>query len=64
MLASRSAKVSPRSLHLQGKAIDLRLGEVPLARLRDTAIKLRRGGVGFYPASNFVHVDTGRIRTW
>jgi uncharacterized protein YcbK (DUF882 family) len=64
MLASKSSKVSPRSLHLQGKAIDLRLGDVPLARLRDTAIKLRRGGVGFYPASNFVHVDTGRVRTW
>lgn len=64
MLASKSSKVSPRSLHLQGKAIDLRLGDVPLARLRDTAIKLRRGGVGFYAASNFVHVDTGRVRTW
>jgi len=64
MLASHSEKVSPRSLHLRGKAIDIRLGDVPLARLRDAALKLRRGGVGYYPASNFVHVDTGRVRSW
>jgi uncharacterized protein YcbK (DUF882 family) len=64
MLASRSANVSPKSLHLKGKAIDIRLGDVSLERLRAAAIGLRRGGVGYYPESNFVHVDTGRVRTW
>lgn len=66
MLASRSEAVSPRSLHLQGKAIDIRLPDVPLSRLRDAARGLRLGGVGYYPdaANNFVHVDTGRVRTW
>jgi uncharacterized protein YcbK (DUF882 family) len=64
MLASKSEKVSPRSLHLQGKAIDIRLSDVSLAHFRDTALKLRRGGVGYYPDSNFVHVDTGRVRAW
>jgi len=66
MLASHSEAVSPRSLHLKGKAIDIRLPDVPLAKLRDLARGLRRGGVGYYPdpANNFVHVDTGRVRTW
>jgi uncharacterized protein YcbK (DUF882 family) len=64
MLHSRSEKVSPRSLHMTGKAIDIRLEDVPLAKLRAAALGLRRGGVGYYPASNFVHVDTGRVRAW
>jgi len=66
MLASHSEAVSPRSLHMSGKAIDIRLPDVPLARLRDVALGLRRGGVGYYPdpANNFVHVDTGRVRRW
>ncbi|HEY9385007.1 MAG TPA: DUF882 domain-containing protein [Gemmatimonadales bacterium] len=66
MLANHSEAVSPRSLHLKGKAIDIRLADVPLAKLRDAAIGLRRGGVGYYPdpANNFVHVDTGRVRRW
>jgi uncharacterized protein YcbK (DUF882 family) len=64
MLADRSKNVSPKSLHLQGKAIDIRLSDVSLERLRDTALKLTRGGVGYYPDSNFVHVDTGRVRAW
>ena len=64
MLARRSDGVSKRSLHLVGKAIDIRLPDVPLARLRDAARRLGRGGVGYYPASNFVHVDTGRVRAW
>lgn len=64
MLRSQSTKVSSNSLHMQGRAIDIRLPDVPLSRLRQAALSLRRGGVGYYPASNFVHVDTGRVRSW
>ncbi len=64
MLHRRSDGVASGSLHMQGQAIDIRLGDVPLRSLRDAALDLRRGGVGFYPTSNFVHVDTGRVRTW
>jgi uncharacterized protein YcbK (DUF882 family) len=64
MLASKSNGVASKSLHLVGKAIDIRLPDVPLKRLRDAAIRLQKGGVGYYPGSNFVHVDTGRVRTW
>jgi uncharacterized protein YcbK (DUF882 family) len=66
MLARNSEQVSPRSLHLKGQAIDIRLPDVPLSRLRDLALGMHRGGVGYYPApsSNFVHVDTGRVRSW
>jgi uncharacterized protein YcbK (DUF882 family) len=52
------------SLHLEGRAIDVRLADVPLADLRDAATSLRAGGVGFYPQSQFVHLDTGRVRRW
>ena len=64
MLHERSSGVAVHSMHLQGKAIDLRLPGVSTERLRDLAIELRRGGVGFYRASDFVHVDTGRVRRW
>ncbi|MGH7561532.1 MAG: DUF882 domain-containing protein [Gemmatimonadales bacterium] len=58
--------IASGSLHMQGKAIDIRLADVPLRKLRDAALNLGRGGVGYYPgaASNFVHVDTGRVRRW
>jgi uncharacterized protein YcbK (DUF882 family) len=58
--------VATQSLHLQGQAIDIRLGDVALADLRDAALSLRAGGVGYYPSadSDFVHVDTGRVRRW
>jgi uncharacterized protein YcbK (DUF882 family) len=56
--------VARRSLHLEGRAIDIRLADVPLARLRDAALAMGRGGVGYYPGSNFVHLDTGRPRSW
>jgi uncharacterized protein YcbK (DUF882 family) len=56
--------VASSSLHMRGQAIDLRLPDVPLASLRDAAWSLSRGGVGYYPNSNFVHVDTGRVRRW
>jgi uncharacterized protein YcbK (DUF882 family) len=63
-LREHSSGVASGSLHLKGKAIDIRLGDVPLPQLRRAALASRRGGVGFYPGSDFVHVDTGRIRTW
>lgn len=64
MLHRQSDGVASRSLHLVGQAIDVRLGDVPLADLRDAALSLRAGGVGFYAGSNFVHLDTGRVRHW
>jgi uncharacterized protein YcbK (DUF882 family) len=64
MLNERSGQVARRSLHMDGKAIDIRVPGVKLAHLRDAAKSLKIGGVGYYPASNFVHVDTGRVRYW
>jgi uncharacterized protein YcbK (DUF882 family) len=63
MLQKRGG-VAARSLHLDGRAIDIRLADVQLADLRDAATSLRAGGVGFYPQSQFVHLDTGRVRRW
>lgn len=56
--------VARRSLHMQGRAIDVRLPDVPLADLRDAALELRAGGVGYYARERFVHLDTGRVRSW
>jgi uncharacterized protein YcbK (DUF882 family) len=56
--------VAKRSLHMEGKAIDVRLPGVPLVELRDAAISLKAGGVGYYPKDQFIHVDSGRVRTW
>ena len=64
MLRERSGGVASNSLHMRGQAIDIRLAGVPLATLHDAALALRAGGVGYYPASDFVHVDTGRVRAW
>lgn len=61
---TRGGGVASRSLHMDGRAIDVRLPGVPLAELRDAALELRAGGVGYYPDSRFVHVDTGRVRRW
>jgi uncharacterized protein YcbK (DUF882 family) len=61
---ARGSGVAGGSLHLQGRAIDIRLGDVSSAVLRDAARELRRGGVGYYRRSDFVHLDTGRVRTW
>lgn len=63
-LHERSAGVATHSLHMQGEAMDIRIPGVELARLRDAALDLRRGGVGYYPGSDFVHVDIGRVRRW
>jgi uncharacterized protein YcbK (DUF882 family) len=56
--------VARQSLHLSGQAIDIRLSDVSSAVLRDAAKELARGGVGYYRQSDFVHVDTGRVRAW
>jgi uncharacterized protein YcbK (DUF882 family) len=64
MLRSRGNGVAKRSLHMDGRAIDVRLDGVPLKRLRSAAMSVRRGGVGYYPRSNFVHLDTGAFRSW
>lgn len=61
---TRGGGVARRSLHMDGKAIDVRLPGVALADLRDAALSLKAGGVGFYPRENFVHIDTGRVRSW
>ncbi len=64
MLRKRSRGVARKSLHLQGRAIDIRLSGVRTSEVRHCAMKLRRGGVGYYPKSDFVHLDTGRVRYW
>jgi uncharacterized protein YcbK (DUF882 family) len=56
--------VASHSQHMEGKAIDIRIPGVPTLQLRNAALALHRGGVGFYPKSAFVHVDVGRIRQW
>jgi len=56
--------VARHSLHMQAMAIDIRVPGVSTTELRDAALALHRGGVGYYAASGFVHVDVGRIRRW
>ena len=56
--------VASGSLHVVGKAIDIRMPGVKLAHLHAAAMSLKLGGVGYYPSSDFVHVDTGRVRYW
>lgn len=64
MLRSHSTGVAEHSLHMQGKAIDVRIPGVPTLQLAANARQLQRGGVGTYEASAFVHVDIGRVRYW
>jgi uncharacterized protein YcbK (DUF882 family) len=63
-LRARSAGVAKNSQHMQAHAIDIRIPEVDTLTLYHAALALGRGGVGYYPRSDFVHVDTGRVRTW
>ena len=61
---TRAGGVARNSLHMEGRAIDIRLPNVPLSDMRDAAKSVGVGGVGFYPRDKFVHVDTGKVRYW
>ena len=63
-MAGAGRGVARRSLHMEGRAIDVRLKGISCADLRDLALSAGRGGVGYYRSSNFVHLDTGRVRSW
>ncbi len=59
-----SSGVAEHSLHMAGRAIDVRMSGYPTRRMRELALGMQRGGVGFYPTSDFVHLDNGRVRWW
>ena len=61
---TRGGGVAKTSLHMQGRALDIRMPGVPLDELRDAALELKAGGVGYYSSDRFVHIDTGRVRSW
>lgn len=63
-LRAKSEGVAKHSLHMEGRAIDVRLPTISCSQLRDVALALRLGGVGYYERSDFVHLDTGRLRSW
>ncbi|MCP5267288.1 MAG: DUF882 domain-containing protein [Burkholderiaceae bacterium] len=60
----RGRGVARHSKHIEGRAIDIRIPSVSLASVRDAALELAAGGVGYYPRSKFIHLDTGRVRRW
>jgi uncharacterized protein YcbK (DUF882 family) len=64
MLRHRSSGVARKSLHMQGFAADIRIPGIRTRALRKIALAMQQGGVGYYPKSDFVHVDIGRVRTW
>ncbi|MBV5307915.1 DUF882 domain-containing protein [Chromatium okenii] len=64
MLRNMSDGVARNSFHLRGQAMDVRFPDLSLRHLRDAALNLNRGGVGYYPRSDFVHLDTGSVRHW
>jgi uncharacterized protein YcbK (DUF882 family) len=64
LLRSKSNGVAKKSLHMQGRALDIRLKGLHTSKLKNIAASLRQGGVGYYPKSDFVHIDTGRVRCW
>jgi uncharacterized protein YcbK (DUF882 family) len=64
LLRASADGIARNSLHLYGQAADIRLPGLPLSALRRAAVALKAGGVGYYPRSDFVHVDIGRVRYW
>jgi len=64
MSAKPGSGVAKKSLHMQGRALDVRLKGCPCSQLRDLALAAKQGGVGYYERSDFVHIDTGAFRTW
>lgn len=64
LLHSGSDGVAKKSMHMEGKAIDVRLSDRGVKDIQTAGLQLSRGGVGYYPDSNFVHLDTGRVRKW
>jgi uncharacterized protein YcbK (DUF882 family) len=64
MLAANSEGVAKKSLHMVGHAIDVRVKNIELTHVRDTAIGMKAGGVGYYSKSDFVHLDIGKVRNW
>jgi uncharacterized protein YcbK (DUF882 family) len=63
-LRAHTTGVAKNSLHIQAEAIDLRMPGIDTLKLREAALALARGGVGYYPHSDFIHVDVGRVRQW
>lgn len=63
-LRAKSGGVATKSQHMLGKATDIALPGIALSRVHKAALAMKRGGVGYYPSSGFVHVDTGRVRSW
>ncbi|KJY80899.1 DUF882 domain-containing protein [Vibrio nigripulchritudo] len=63
-LRAKSKAVAKKSYHMLGKAIDFRLDGVKLSEVKKAALSLKAGGVGYYPKSNFIHIDTGPVRNW
>ncbi len=63
-LRRKSSGVASKSLHMQGRAIDIRVAGLSTKKLRDIALDVHEGGVGYYPQSQFIHIDTGRKRSW
>ena len=63
-LRKMSHGVAEHSMHIEGKAVDIRMTDVGTRTIRQVALALQQGGVGYYPRSNFVHLDTGRVRSW
>lgn len=64
LLRKQGQRAAKQSLHLFGKAIDLRIPGIKLSKIRKTALKMQAGGVGYYPKLGFIHLDTGRFRFW
>jgi len=64
LLRRESPGVAKSSLHIEGKAIDISIPSVKLSKVRQTALALRQGGVGYYPETGFIHIDSGKLRRW